>query len=189
MWRRSTLGTAAAFLFMAIAVASAGDDRPRHRPVVAGEMVVNPYDIIAVYRPAGQQTVALYLGRPGQDIQVVFFHDARMAANIFSDLWNNNDITKDPGADDAKPLTRMLIAGTQGTTATLIANADRIMAVVREPNHQFVRIFFDKPNAVVPVAEPGAGTGPSDKNYLEIQNIRDEADAVMAAYKACLCNQ
>src|SRR4051812_12737826 len=73
----------------------------RRRPVVVGNLAVRPADILAVYRPPQQQAVAVYIGRVGHSIQSLVFRDAREAAAVFDGLWNNKEITKDPGEDDA----------------------------------------------------------------------------------------
>jgi hypothetical protein len=154
----------------------------RRRPVVVGNLAVRPADILAVYRPPQQQAVAVYVGRVGHSIQSLIFRDAREAAAVFDGLWNNKEITKDPGDDDAlRPLTRMMPkdAGEERTTsATLILNVDRVMAVTYDASERTTRVYFDKLTPEL--------LQPQEREYIEIPNSRDEADKVMAAYKACL---
>ena len=159
----------------------------RRRPVVVGNLAVHVKDVVAVYRPADQQIgVVVFVGRPGQSIQPVVFRDMREANAVFDGLWNNNDVAKDPGDDDAsRPLTRMMLkdaaAGAERKTATLIANVDRLLAVSADPSNRAVRVYLDKPTSEV---LPSGGR--QDYEYIEIRNVRDEADTVLAAYKACL---
>src|SRR3954469_17277393 len=83
-----------------------------HKPVTAGTLTVNPTDIIAVFRPAEQQAVVVFIGRPGQAIQPVVFRESREATQVFDGLWDNVEVSKDPGEEDpGRPLTRMLPKG------------------------------------------------------------------------------
>jgi hypothetical protein len=173
----------------ATARADAGDASgtpagPRHKAIAAGNIAVNPTDIIAVYRPFDQQAVALYIGRPGQAIQAIIIKDQREAANVFKDIWDNAEVTKDPGEDDARPLTRMRPRDADRAGATLIMNVGRILAINWDADHRRVHVHLDKLLATETFTDPnGDGDGAP---YLEIQNIHDAAEAVMAAYKACL---
>jgi hypothetical protein len=161
-----------------------GEGGVRHKPIVAGGLTVNPYDIIAVYRPVDQQGVAVYIGRPGQAIQAIIFKDSREAAAVFNDIWDNQDVTKDPGEDDARPLTRMRLKDAERKSATLIINVQRVLAVVWGSDHRQLRVHLDKLLANDVFTDPnGDGDGAP---FLEIQSVHDEAEAVMAAYKACV---
>jgi hypothetical protein len=156
----------------------------KRRPVVVGNLAIHPADIVAVYRPVEQQSVVVYVGRTGHAIQPILFGEARDATAVFEGLWNNKEITKDPGEDDAaRPLTRMMPkdANDERNTACLILNVDRVMACRYDPSDRAVRIYIDKLTS-----EPLLSPGPQDREYLEIRNSRDEADKIMAAYKACL---
>jgi hypothetical protein len=157
----------------------------RRRPVVVGTLAVRAADIVAVFRPAQQQAVVVYVGRVGHAIQPIVFNDAREATAVFDGLWNNKDVTKDPGDDDAlRPLTRMMpkdkdaAGGEDRNTATLILNVDRVLAINYDANERACRIYLDKLTT-----EP---IGPQDNQYIDIRSSRDEADKVVAAYKACL---
>ena len=65
--------------------------------------MVNADDILAVYRSNEQQPVEVFVGKPGHAIQVLVFHEFRESQAVFNALWANNDVTKDPGEDDARP--------------------------------------------------------------------------------------
>ncbi|MDB5318370.1 MAG: hypothetical protein JWN40_1 [Phycisphaerales bacterium] len=156
----------------------------RHKPIVAGSLTVNPYDVIAVYRPQDQQGVAVYVGRPGQAIQAIIFKDSREAATVFKEIWDNAEVTKDPGEDDARPLTRMRPKGADRAGATLIVNVQRVLAISWDVDHRQVHVHLDKLLANELLTDPN-GDGES-LPYLEIPNVHDAAEAVMAAYKACL---
>jgi hypothetical protein len=157
---------------------------PRHKPIVAGSITVNPNDVVAVYRPLDQQGLAVYIGRPGQAIQAIIIKDAREAANVFKDIWDNVEVTKDPGEDDTRPLTRMRPKEADRAGATLIVNTQRVLAISWDPDHRLVRVHLDKLLANETLTDPnGDGDGTP---YLEIQNVHDAAEAVMAAYKLSL---
>jgi hypothetical protein len=108
----------------------------------------------------------------------------REAAAVFNELWNNADIVKDPGEEDARPLTRMMIKSADGErkSASLIVNVDRLMACAWETNRHALRIFIDKPIATS-LVDPNDRQ--VERDWLELQNNTGEADVVMAAYKAC----
>jgi len=157
---------------------------PRHKAIAAGNLALNPTDIIAVYRPFDQQAVAIYIGRPGQSIQAIIIKDQREAATVFKDIWDNADVTKDPGEDDARPLTRMRPKDADRAGQTLIINVQRILAVSWNADHRHVQIYLDKLLANETLTDPnGDGDGAP---YLEVQNIHEAAEAVMAAYKVCI---
>lgn len=164
--------------------AAEGDAGPANKraPVVAGNLAVNPHDIIAVYRPSDQAGVAVYIGRPGQAIQTIVFKDAREAAEVFNGLWNNDDITKNPGDDDTRPLTRMLPKTAERKNAILILNIPRVLAVSWESNRRGLHVYLDKPMVAV-LVEPNTG---EERAHIEIENVRDDGDSIMAAYKLCL---
>ncbi len=151
-------------------------------PITAGNLTINPHDIVAVYRPADQQAVAVYVGRPGQAIQSIIFKDAREAAAVFNELWNNEDVTKNPGDDDARPLTRMLPKTAERKSAILILNIQRVLAMSWESNHRGLYVYLDKPMVAV-LIEPNTG---DEHARLEIDNIHDDNDSIMAAYKLCI---
>ena len=160
----------------------AGSARAAHKPVTAGPLTVNPADIIAVYRPAEQQAVVVFVGRPGQAIQPILFRDSREATAVFDGLWDNNELSKDAGDDDAaKPLTRMLPKGAERRLATLLVNMNRLMAVAWDSEQSVARVYLDKPIAM-PLMEPNTQ---AEVAYLAVPNIRQEGEAVIAAYKLC----
>lgn len=152
----------------------------RHKPITAGLLTVNPTDIVAVYRPAEQQAVVVFVGRPGQAIQPILFRDSREATQVFDGLWDNNEWSKDPGDDDAgKPLTRMLPKGSERRLATLLVNVSRLLAIAWDSERNVARVYLDKPIAM-PLVEPNTG---EEVAYLSVPNIRQEAEALFAAYK------
>jgi hypothetical protein len=162
--------------------AFAGSAVAAHKPVTAGNLTVNPTDIVAVYRPAEQQAVVVFVGRPGQAIQPILFRDTREATAVFDGLWDNNELSKDAGDDDAgKPLTRMLPKGSERRLATLLVNVNRLLAVAWDSEQSVARVYLDKPIAM-PLMEPNSG---AEVAYLSVPNIRQEGEAVIAAYKAC----
>src|SRR5438105_15875794 len=77
----------------------------RHKAIVVGNVAINPYDIVAVFRPIEQQGVAVYIGRRGHGMQAIILRDTNDAAAVFNEIWDNPDITKDPGNDDPRPTT------------------------------------------------------------------------------------
>jgi hypothetical protein len=156
--------------------------RAAHKPITAGPLTVNPTDIIAVYRPAEQQATVVFVGRPGQAIQPILFRDSREATAVFDGLWDNNELSKDAGDEDAgKPLTRMLPKGAERRLATLLVNVNRLMAVAWDSEQSVARVYLDKPIAM-PLMEPNSG---AEVAYLSVPNIRQEGEAVIAAYKLC----
>ena len=153
-----------------------------HKPVTAGNVTVNPTDIIAVFRPLEQQAVVVFVGRPGQAIQPILFRDSREATMVFDGLWDNAELSKDPGEEDpGRPLTRMLVKGTDRRLATLLVNVNRLMAVAWDSDRNVTRVYLDKPIAM-PLLDPNTG---EEIAYLSVPNIRQEGAAVIAAYKAC----
>jgi hypothetical protein len=157
--------------------------QPAHKPIVAGGIVVNPHDVIAVYRPLDQQGVAVYLGRPGQAIQAIVIRDSKEAAAVFNEIWDNQEACKDPGDDDARPLTRMRVKDAAAKSATLIANVQRVMAVVWESDRRSLRVVFDKLLQQDLFENPNGG---DSLPWLEFQSLHDDGETVMAAYKACM---
>ena len=155
----------------------------KHKPIVAGDLVVNPSDVIAVYRAAEQQGVVVFIGRPGQDLQTIAFRDSREASAMFNDLWGNNEVVKDPGDDDARPLTRMRLKEAERKPATLIVNVDRLLAMVRDPDRRVLHVYLDRPSSLNPLLDPNTR---EERPFLEIHNNHDEADNILAAYKACV---
>jgi hypothetical protein len=154
----------------------------RRKPIVAGNLTVNPKEIIAVFRPVEQQAVAVYVGRPGQAVQAIVFHDVREAQAVFNELWNNEEIVKDPGQEDGRPLTRMMLKSNDAERRipSLIVNVDRLVACAWDQNRRALRVFLDKPIATA-LLDPNGG----ERDWLELQNNNAEADLVMAAYKVC----
>jgi hypothetical protein len=160
-----------------------GADAPRHKAITAGSVTVNPQDVVAVYRPVDQQSVAIYLGRPGRGIQTIVIRDAKEAAAVFNEIANNAEVTKEPGEDDARPLTRLRPKDSP-KNPTIIANVDRVLAVVWDRDHRRARVYLDKLVAGEILVDPnGRGDG---ADYLEVENVRGEADDLIAAYKACV---
>lgn len=161
--------------------AADGDATPplpnKRGPVVAGNLTVNPRDVIAVYRPNEQQGVVVLVGRPGQLIQAIVFKDAREATAVFNELWSNEDITKNPGDEDARPLTRMLPKTAEQKNAVLILNLQRVLAMTWESDHRSINIYFDK---------PASQNSDDEHHHLEIGDVRDDNDSIMAAYKLCI---
>ena len=152
----------------------------RNRPVTAGNLTVNPRDVVAVYRPFEQQAVVVFVGRPGQAIQPILFRDVREATAVFDGLWDNSEWAKDAGEDDAgKPLTRMLPKGSERRLATLLVNTSRLLAVAWDSERNVVRVYLDKPIAS-PLLDPNTG---EEVAYLSVPNIRQEGQALIAAYK------
>jgi hypothetical protein len=153
------------------------------KPVVAGNLTFNPQHIVAVYRPVEQRAVAIYIGRPGQSVQTITIKDYREAAAIFNEIWGNAEVTKDPGDDDARPLTRMLPKDTEGKTPTLIVNVDRVSAILYDPSRRTASVYLDRLDPLSPLIDPNTD---AERDYLAIQNIRDEGEMIVAAYKACV---
>ena len=153
------------------------------KPVVAGNLTFHPNHVVAVYRPVDQRAVAIFIGRPGQNIQTITIKDSREAAAIFNEIWKNHDITKNPGDNDARPLTRMLPKAVEGKTPTLIVNVDRIAAILYDPSRRATSVYLDRLDPYSPLIDPNTG---DELDHLEIQNIRDEGEMVVAAYKACV---
>ena len=67
--------------------------------------------------------------------------------------------------------------------ATLIANVSRLLAVVIDANHQGIHIYLDRGVIAQPLPDP---TNNTEREFLDLQNSKGEADIVMAAYKAYL---
>lgn len=155
----------------------------KHKPLTIGNLTVNPSDVIAVYRPVDQQAVAVYIAKPGGAVQTVIFKDFREAGVIFDEMWKNPDVVKDPGDDDARPLTRMMPKDAEKKAPTLIVNVERVLAMAWDTNHRYIRIYIDRPVIPTPLYEPNSG---EEMQFLMVENIRQEADQVMAAYKACV---
>jgi hypothetical protein len=169
-------------VLLALAGAASPARAAGHKPVTAGNLTVNPTDIIAVFRPAEQQAVVVFVGRPGQSIQPIVFHDSREATQVFDGLWDNVEVSKDPGEEDpGRPLTRMLPKGADRRLATLLVNVNRLMAVAWDSERNVARVYLDKPIAM-PLLEPNTG---EEIAYLSVPNIRQEAEAVLNAYKIC----
>jgi hypothetical protein len=162
------------------APAAEGEVAPNKRgPIVAGNLTINPRDIIAVYRPIEQQSVAVYIGKPGQAVQTILFKDSREAAAVFNDIWNNDDVTKNPGDEDPRPLTRMLPKTAERRAGVLVLNLQRVLAMTWENSHHNINIYFDLP-LVAAFIEPNTG---DEHHHLDIENVRDDNDSIMAAYK------
>ena len=153
------------------------------KPVTAGNLTFHPRHVVAVYRPVDQRAVAIFIGRPGQNIQTITIKDYREAAAVFNEIWKNDDITKNPGDSDARPLTRMLPKAVEGKTPTLLVNVDRISAIVYDPSRRAASVYLDRLDPYSPLIDPNTG---DELDHLEIQNIRDEGEMVVAAYKACV---
>jgi hypothetical protein len=171
----------------AAALADAGSDgggAAKHKPIAAGSLTLNPYDVIAVYKPFEQGGVVVYLGRPGQGIQAIIIKDAREAAAVFTAVWDNAEVTKDAGEDDARPLTRMRVKDSDARSATLVLNVQRVMAVSWDADRRAVRVHFDKLIANDPL--PSLSGGNDGAPYLEIPNVHDAGLAIVTAYRNCV---
>jgi hypothetical protein len=160
-------------------VARAADQKP----IVAGNVTFHPQHVVAIYRPVDQRAVAIYIGRPGQNIQTITIKDYREAAAVFNEVWGNDEITKNPGDSDARPLTRMLPKAAEGKTPTLLVNVDRVSAIVYDPSRRAAAVYLDRLDPYSPLVDPNSG---EERDHLEIQNIRDEGEMIVAAYKACV---
>jgi hypothetical protein len=171
------------------ALADAGDDgggggAAKHKPIAAGSLTLNPYDVVAVYKPIEQAGVVVYLGRPGQGIQAIVIKDARDSAAVFNAIWENGEVTKDAGEDDSRPLTRMRVKDSDARSATLVLNVQRVMAVSWDADRRAVRVHFDKLIANDPL--PSVSGENEGAPYLEIPNVRDAGLAIVAAYRSCV---
>ncbi len=156
------------------------------KPIVAGNIVVDPRYIVAVFRPVDQREVAIYIGKPGQAIQSIIVSDVRDASALFDAIWNNDQITKNPGDDDARPLTRMVLKDVEQKIPTLIINVDRVLGLTYDPNRRAATIFIDRPTMDMGFDEPTNGKYVPN---LTISDVRDEAQQVVNAYKACVYNK
>ena len=155
----------------------------RHKTITVGPLMVNADDIIACYRSSEQQPVEVFIGKPGHAVQVIIFTDFREATACFDAMWTNNEVTKDPGDDDGRPLTRMKIKDSARGPTTLICNISRVLAMVHHPDSRDVHIFLDRGAIALPLPDP---VNNIERDFLEIKNGNGEADIVMAAYKECL---
>jgi hypothetical protein len=155
----------------------------RHKAIVVGNVAINPYDIVAVFRPIEQQGVSVYIGRPGRGMQAIILRDTKDAAAVFNEIWDNPEITKDPGDDDARPLTRMCPKDAEHKSSALIANVNRVLAVQWSADHRHARVYLDKLVGNEALADPN---GNDANDALEIDSVHAEAENVMAAYKACI---
>ncbi len=169
---------------VAASVASAQERTTRAKPITAGSVTLNPYHVVAVFRPVDQRSVAVLVAKPGQNLQTILIKDYRDAATVFSEIWGNEQVTKDPGEVDAsRPLTRMMLKEAEGKTPTLIVNVDRVLAIAYDANRRSAAIYLDRLDPFIPLVDPNTN---DELDHLVIQNIRDEADVVVAAYKACI---
>lgn len=174
---------AAYAFFLAIVLLSSPTLAQQRKPVAAGNLTFNPHHVVAVYRPVDGRAVAVYVGRPGQNIQTITVKDYRDAAAIFNEIWSNDQITKHPGDSDARPLTRMLPKDSENKTPTLIVNVDRISAIAYDPTRRAASVFLDRLDPLSPLIDPNTD---AETDHLVIQNIRDEGETIVAAYKACV---
>jgi hypothetical protein len=173
----------AAVIVLALATSALAE---KTKPIVAGNLVVDPRYIVAVFRPVDQRELAIYIGKPGQAIQSILVADVREATILFDAIWNNDAIVKNPGDDDARPLTRMVLKDAENKIPTFIVNVDRILALTYDPNRREASIYLDRPSI-----ESGFDD-PTEKRYvpfLRINDVRDEALQVVNAYKACVYNK
>jgi hypothetical protein len=178
MRMRAWIWIAATLLIGAVTVAGGRSAEPQLRkPVAAGNLTVNPNHLVAVFRPVEHQSVTVLVGRAGQAVQVIQIQDGPEATAVFESLWKNDKLTKDPGETDARPLTRMMTreADQAGALPALVVNVERVLAIKWDPNRRVANVYFDLP---APVGDEGEG--------LEIPNDRGQAEAVVAAYKACV---
>jgi len=178
---RRMVGGMAAIVGFTVVVFVAGwvgaaDGPARVKPVTAGPLTLNPRDIIAVYRPADGSSVGILIAKPGGAIQQIVLKDFREAAQTFNDLWNNAEVTKDPGDEDAKPLTRMLPKAKEGEDASkrvpiLVLNVDRVLGIAWDSDRRVAHVYVDRP----------AGAGGDET----LEMTREEAEGVISAYKLC----
>jgi hypothetical protein len=157
---------------------------PGRQVLVASSLMVNPNHVLAVYRPIENQAITVLIGRPGQAVQAITVTDVREAAAIFDSIWKNDQVTKNPGESDARPLTRMVPKDAEGATATLIVNVERVLAIKWDAGHQVANVYLDMPAGAAPLVDPNNADREGDS--LEITNERRQAEAVMEAYKACI---
>jgi hypothetical protein len=183
MSRFVAAAVASSLLFTVVAPVALGADG---KPVAAGNLTFNPRHVVAVYRPVAQRAVSIYVGRPGQNIQTITIKDYREASAIFEEIWKNEQVTKNPGDDDARPLTRMLTKDAEGKTPTLIVNVERVSAIVYDPSRRTARVFLERLDPLSPLIDPNTD---AESDHLAIENIRDEGEMVVAAYKACVLGE
>jgi hypothetical protein len=155
---------------------------PGRQVLVASGVMLNPNYVLAIYRPIEHQAITVFVGRPGQAVQAITITDVREAAAVFEAVWKNEQVTKDPGEADARPLTRMGSKDPAG--ATLILNVERVLAIRWDANHQLASVYLDMPAGAAPLVDPNNPDRETDS--LEITNERRQAEAVMEAYKACI---
>jgi hypothetical protein len=177
---RHRVGSVVAFAMIAVLAGMVGAaDAPatKIKPITAGPLTLNPRDIIAVYKPADGSSLGILIAKPGGAIQQIVLKDFREVAQTFNDLWSNADVAKDPGDDDAKPLTRMLPKVREGEDAAkrvpiLLLNVDRILGIAWDSERRVAHVYVDRP----------AGAGGDET----LEMTREEADGVVSAYKMCL---
>jgi len=189
---RRVVGGFVAFAMIALlgGMTGAADAPARIKPVSAGPLVLNARDIIAVYRPADGSSVGVLIAKPGGAIQQIVLKDFREAAAAFNDLWNNAAVTKDPGDDDTRPLTRMQLKLKEGEdptkrVATLVLNVDRVLAIAWDSDRRVAHLYVDRPAAGTPAAAGAAGAAAASADET-LEMTREEAESIIAAYKVCL---
>ena len=176
---RAWIWNAVAALLVVIGSVRGAEPGGARRPVTAGSLTLNPNHVLAVFRPVEHQSVTVLVGRAGQAVQVIVIQDGPEATAVFEGLWKNDRVTKNPGESDGRPLTRMQVKdaegnGGGGVLPALIVNVERVLAVKWDSQRRVANVYFDLP---APAGDGAEG--------LEIPNDRGQAEAVVAAYKAC----
>ena len=167
-----------------LTTAAFADSKARHKTITVGSLMIIADDVIAVVRSSEQQPVEVFIGKPGHAVQVILFRDLREAQAVFTDLWDNREVTKDPGDDDARPLTRMKLKDSARGPTTLIANLSRLLAIVHHPDSREIHIYIDQGAVAFPL--PDLTNNDAERHFVEIKNNNGEADIVIAAYKECV---
>jgi hypothetical protein len=173
---------AAVFILASFPVLAHAQAAPRHT-VTAGSLTLNPYHIVAVFRPVENQAVAVLFARPGGALQTIVITDTRDAAAVFNALWGNERVTKDPGDSDARPLTRMALKDSEPATPALIVNIDRVLAIRWDANRRTANVYLDMPAPPALLFDPNTN---QESDSLVILNNRRQAEGVLEAYKAAV---
>jgi hypothetical protein len=173
---------AAALILATLPVLTRAQAAPRHT-ITAGSLTLNPYHVVAVYRPVENQAVGVLLARPGGALQSIVITDTRDATAVFDTLWKSERVTKDPGDSDARPLTRMTAKDSEPAAPALIVNIDRVLAIRWDPNRRTANVYLDMPSPPAPIYDPNTN---QESDSLVILNNRRQAEGVLEAYKAAV---